>query len=331
MRVAVIGAGVAGLACARALVKAGHSVVVFEKSRGCGGRAATRRLGAFTFDQGATSIAPRGKAIERVMREEISTEGLVQVQKPIWTHGFGRIEPGDSMKTLVARYCYEGGINTLGKRLGEGLDVRLETRIEGLEVAGDGGVAIGGEVFDRAVVAIPLPQAKVLLDASGVARPLGPSVYRPCLSVMLGFAEAFDAPYHALIEPEQRHPLTWVSFEHLKVPGGFRAPEGQSALVAQLSPNYSRSKYEAEEGAIVEDTLDYLNQVLPKRFGAPVESQVMRWRYSQPEATLSFESLNPDGTAIVVTGDGTIGGRIEMAFEAGLKAAEFVMTHPPVQ
>ena len=42
-RVAIIGAGISGLACARQLVKSGVSVVVFDKGRGIGGRVATRR------------------------------------------------------------------------------------------------------------------------------------------------------------------------------------------------------------------------------------------------------------------------------------------------
>ncbi|MFN9939342.1 MAG: FAD-dependent oxidoreductase, partial [bacterium] len=41
--VVVVGAGVAGLACAGALRESGASVVVLEKSRGVGGRCATRR------------------------------------------------------------------------------------------------------------------------------------------------------------------------------------------------------------------------------------------------------------------------------------------------
>lgn len=42
-RVAVVGAGLAGLIAARAMADVGHTVAVFEKGRGLGGRMASRR------------------------------------------------------------------------------------------------------------------------------------------------------------------------------------------------------------------------------------------------------------------------------------------------
>ncbi len=41
--IAIIGAGIAGLSAARALNKAGHSVHLFDKSRGSGGRMSSKR------------------------------------------------------------------------------------------------------------------------------------------------------------------------------------------------------------------------------------------------------------------------------------------------
>ena len=58
MRVAVVGAGLAGLGAARELAKAEHQVTVYEKSDALGGRLLTKRLGDYVFDAGATSIAP---------------------------------------------------------------------------------------------------------------------------------------------------------------------------------------------------------------------------------------------------------------------------------
>ena len=58
-RVAVIGAGIAGLACARELARADARVTVFERSRGLGGRLGTRRQGNLAFDHGAQYITSR--------------------------------------------------------------------------------------------------------------------------------------------------------------------------------------------------------------------------------------------------------------------------------
>lgn len=44
LKVAVVGAGVAGTACAEALARSGRSVQLFDKSRGPGGRLARRRV-----------------------------------------------------------------------------------------------------------------------------------------------------------------------------------------------------------------------------------------------------------------------------------------------
>ncbi|MEY4932043.1 MAG: hypothetical protein RLZZ403_363, partial [Pseudomonadota bacterium] len=57
--VAIVGAGLAGLACARVLFGAQYSVTVLEKSRGLGGRIATRRVGRLAFDHGAQYLVVR--------------------------------------------------------------------------------------------------------------------------------------------------------------------------------------------------------------------------------------------------------------------------------
>jgi len=53
VRIAIVGAGVSGLVCGRTLASQGHQVVVFEKSRGVGGRATTRLLHGCVVDHGA--------------------------------------------------------------------------------------------------------------------------------------------------------------------------------------------------------------------------------------------------------------------------------------
>nr|MBP8061530.1 FAD-dependent oxidoreductase [Polaromonas sp.] len=73
--IAVVGAGIAGIACARTLMQAGHQVTVFEKSRGAGGRMATRRTEFGSFDHGTQYFTVRDPRFVKVLE---SVQGLVR-------------------------------------------------------------------------------------------------------------------------------------------------------------------------------------------------------------------------------------------------------------
>ena len=75
--VAVIGAGISGLVCARTLRDHGYPVTVFEKSRGVGGRMATRRTDdGFQFDHGAQYFTARDRRFRRYVNSWIA-DGIV--------------------------------------------------------------------------------------------------------------------------------------------------------------------------------------------------------------------------------------------------------------
>ena len=104
------------MGAARTLKANGYESVVFEKTKNVGGRCATRSTNGFVWDSGATSIMPRGKTLERVMLEQISTEGLVEIEKRVYVHSNLRVTPGDPNRG-GKRYVYENGIAELPKRL----------------------------------------------------------------------------------------------------------------------------------------------------------------------------------------------------------------------
>ena len=115
MRVAIVGAGLAGLMAGGTLAEAGHEVVLLDKGRSPGGRLATRRIGAATLDHGAQFFTVRSEAFAaRVDRWE--ADGLVRV----WCRGF-EVDDGHP------RYAVRGGMNALAKHLATGLDVRCST------------------------------------------------------------------------------------------------------------------------------------------------------------------------------------------------------------
>ena len=323
MKVAIVGAGVAGLSAGRALKKAGIQSVIYEKSRGPGGRVATRRVGPYTFDTGATSIAPRGMAIEAVMLQELDTSELIEVNKPIFTHVNLRPHAGDPARTAVARYTYRPGNNHLAKLLAQDLELRLNTTVDGLKRV-NGKIEVEGQTFDRVILTPPIPQASLLLWSIGESRPIANARYRSCISIMLGYERPLpETPYHALIDVEQRHPLTWVSLESAKSPG--RAPDGHSAVLLQMSSTYSQNHYQTDDGHLIKDVIPWVVQLLGEDFRNPVEVDTKRWKYSQPELTAVFESANRGNRGVVLAGDGLSAGRVERAFESGLDAAKLIL------
>lgn len=316
---AIVGAGVAGLAAARSLKSRGHEPVVFEKDDYIGGRCLTVRSGEFLFDLGATSVAPRGMALEAAMLRELPADGITRISKPIHTHAALRVSAGDPAKNRVERYTYREGNQMLATLLAEGLDVRLASPVEDLERT-NGEFRVRREEFDAIILTPPVPLSVPLLEAVGDKRPLQRVTYRPCLAVALGYSSV--APligYHALIEPEQRHPLTWLSIESEKCTG--RAPEGGTALVAQLSPYFSREKFDSPDKTIIDATLDSITRLYGEAFETPDVAFVHRWRLSLPESPAMFDSINQKGTKLIVAGDGMLAGRVEFAYETGVRAA----------
>lgn len=323
LRVGIVGAGFAGLAAARTLTAEGHEVVVYESTDRVGGRCETRRIGEYVFDTGVTSIAPRGRLIEPVMMGELSRDELILIPVPIYTHNGSRVAPGDMARNHVPRYAYRSGNERLPQLMSVGLDIRLESHVARFH-AGPEGFELSGERYDGLILTPPPPVAEQLLAASGERRSLSQASYRPCLSVLLGYELPAPATgYHAIIEPEQRHPLTWLSIENVKVPG--RAPDGCTALVAQMSPSYSRQEFESDDAKIVRDAATFVSRIYGPAWAAVAVSEVRRWKYSLPESLALFETVNPQKSKLIVAGDGLLGGRVEYAYETGVWAARMLM------
>jgi renalase len=131
LRVAVVGAGISGLICAKRLQDHGFEVTVFEKSRSVSGRAATRRgEPQLSFDHGAQYFTVRDSVFAQSVEKWVQL-GIVAE----WT---GRIVDVDGPNVLPktdqpVRYVGVPGMTAMARHMAEGIPVPFETRITRLE------------------------------------------------------------------------------------------------------------------------------------------------------------------------------------------------------
>ncbi len=334
-KIAIVGAGVAGLAAAYGLRDAAE-VVVFEKSRGVSGRAATRGRHGVRYDHGANYFRMEAPRVAHLVLRVLPTDELAEIAGDVWTFdGAGRLSPGDPDRNLMAKWTYRSGISTLGKLLLRASCAALQsqTRVGCLEKEPAGWRLYAEEghdlgVFEAVLLTPPAPQTADLLDVSSLPgrEHLVAALRRADYRTQLSFVLAFDRPlprpgdFYALVNTDGAHEVAWVGFEEDK-PG--HVPLGQSVLVVQMSPAWSRPRYEASLEELQSDVLRAVGALLGEALPAPAWADLQRWRYALPNGAADVETLREaEADGLFFAGDGLAGkGRVALAVQNGLEAA----------
>lgn len=321
MRVAVIGAGLSGLACARHLRATGHAVVVFEKSRGLGGRLASRRVDGRVVDHGAPAVdAPPGSALAAVV-DGLGGDEVVRIPAPVR----GAAPPDAPMTHPVA---FADGVTLLAKRMAADLDVVRGVRIATLRPVA-GGYELGDEQgnghgrFDAVVVSAPAPQAADLLERSPepAARVAALRALRYHPAVMLLAGIRMDTRFSGYPVYPGDGVLAAVSVQD----HGGRGTAGPVPVAARLTPERSAEALDAwDDDAVRAVALPALAAAL----GGAADvawSQVKQWRYCTVAERAAFDAVNPPGTRIVLCGDAVSPPGMAAVYDSGIAAAERVL------
>lgn len=323
--IAVIGAGIAGLACATQLENLGMRVSVFDKSRGNGGRMSTRRGDGWQGDHGAQYFTARDPLFITEL-ERWQRAGVADVWQPtiaVLGQGTPHRRPG-----TTSRYVGVPRMSSPARWLANGLAVTLSARVTRLnrhqhrwrlrfETSTPGREALEKIEFDAVLLALPSAQASRLTQphSARMTAQCDAIDMLPCWAVMLGFDVPVALPFDAAFV--NAGPLRWVARDNNK-PGR----PGSETWLLHANTTWSDQH--------LEDSPEEVGRVLARAFSAlggpaPVRTSAHRWRYAEPVSTPRSEVCAWDPfLKLGLCGDWLNGGRVEGAWLSGRALARAV-------
>ena len=313
-RVAVVGAGLAGLAAAEQLQRPGVATEVFEKARGAGGRTATRRVDGYAFDHGAPFFSVHDPRFHRWLQASGAERATTGWQGHVIALGRG---PGPTLLPRAQRLVGAPGMSSFARALAERLTVRYRTPVAAVTRRVDGWTVTAAEAchhgFDAVLLANPAEQARALLETahSPLARRVAGVVSAPCWAVMVAFPAPVPVPFDGLRCGEG--PLA-LAVRHRRKPG--RDDAECWTLLGQEA--WSREHLEADRALVADTLLAALAHSLGRDPGPPCFTRAHRWRYARPLNPLGVECLWDAEGGLGACGDWCPGGGVEGAVLSGV-------------
>ena len=341
-QIAIIGAGMAGITAARTLTQAGHRVTVFEKSRGAGGRMATRETVFGSFDHGAQYFTVRDARFTQAMRYALAVSP--NVCRP-WSANAVRVLDASGLVAAAAlpamepHWVAQPGMNTLVKLWAQPLpDLLTHTRVTGIARATGksgqwtlttmaetgAGTAQKHKGFDAVLLALPVAQARDLVQGVAAANRWADALAKveiaPCWTLMLAFPNA-SQPGLTTLGPQwsaarsTHHRIAWLARESSKPQ---RAPIERWTV--QASAAWSREHLQDSPERATAKLLKAFAEVTGIR-AEPAHAVAHRWLYAKTEVPLGKSHLWNATAGLGVCGDWCLGHRVENAFVSGLELA----------
>jgi renalase len=317
-RVAIVGAGLAGLSCARTLRSTGISVDVFEELSHVGGRIATTCAGRDRFDHGAQYLLPQDNEFRSYLTE-ISRLGFAERWAPRLRPG--ALPPGPNGDPWIVG---KPGMSSLVRPLADNVRVTLGKRVRSLEQRDNGwhlwlpeDVSVGP--FEAVAIAVPVFEAMRLLGDNHPLTMRLPLVRMlPCWALMVRIEEQNFPSQDVFINASEI--LRWIARDNTK-PG--RDQSGES-LVAHASPAWSIAAEDADADDVAEELWSEVGRILDLPPVRPSRMLAYLWRKGIVERALGQSHLYSSQLRIGVAGDWCLGSYAEHAFTSGRRLGQAI-------
>ena len=335
-RVAIIGAGLAGLTCAQKLRSHSLEVEIFEKSNVVGGRMATREIiDEFSahqfFDHGAQYFTARSDTFKTTVENWVK-EGSAA----LWTGVVGSITKGLLVPENQSHERFVGvpHMRSIVEDMTRDVNINLGHTVVKLQKENQKWTFNFAEHasksnFDLVVIALPPAQTATLLgtldqtsDSNDLKIECEKVVLTPCWAVMVSFSEKINLEFDGLFVNQSS--ISWVCRDSSKPQ---RAPGERFVIHASASWSLEH----------ISDSPEKVSQLLTSDFFEAIRATKQTpslvasklWRFAAPEENSKAhenekeakrELVSKDLT-LAICGDWCHGARVEGAFSSGLATA----------
>ncbi|MEE4253593.1 MAG: FAD-dependent oxidoreductase [Desulfuromusa sp.] len=316
MKVAVIGAGIAGLTAARMLTSAGADVTVFDKSKGTGGRLSSRSFAAGWIDHGAPYLTVADEKFAGFLYENIA-DSAISNWAPLSSGVVRSDEESDFIgvprNSALTRSLLDGAVFQPSTRI-----ARIEATEEGWHLFNDGESLLG--TWPHLIIAVPAPQALSLLrEQLLLAEQIRRVKMEPCWVAAIQSAHDLqDQPDIAVYE----HPVV-----RRIVHNSAKSERGnKNVYQVQASKSWSETHLEETTESVGEKLLQSFCELTSAAAGTELLF-VHRWRYAFTETALEQACLWDNHLQLGVCGDWCLGRTIEDAWRSGSALAAQILKH----
>ncbi|WP_337878590.1 FAD-dependent oxidoreductase [Rheinheimera sp.] len=320
MTIAIIGAGMAGAACASQLIQQGWQVSLFDKGRSVGGRMSSKRTEQGYLDLGAQYFTARDTAFLAQCQHWLRAGSI--------THWQGRLAQLESGAVVASpdeevRFIGVPSMQVPVAALLQGLALYTGRQVERLAFDGNrwqlfsAGASLG--CFEQLVLAIPQQQAEPLLRAAGVVDAELSTVFStpallPCWAVNVQLSHS-PWPYDGIFGNAGSQ-FSWLARQSSK-PG---RSQGEHWLL-HFSTAFSLQHLESDSSEIAGYALTALQQLVDQPLSADV-THCHRWRYARQNPAYPLYGMwYRPALALGLAGDWLYGGRVEHAWLSGMQLA----------
>jgi renalase len=339
---AIIGAGMAGIACARTLAQAGHRVTVFEQDAQAGGRMATLDTAYGSFDTGVQYFTVRDPRFVQALQTspDLCRPWSANAVRVLDAHG--RVVAA-SLPDREAHWVAVPGMNALLEHWAQPIrsgmlpkaTLHLRTRVHALErdaqrpkawqlrTEGPHDAPTVHAGFDGVVLAIPPKAAQHLLRAAPAAdwhAALDRVQVAPCWTLTLAYPQAMQPGMHTLgpqwnVARSTHHRIAWVARESSKPQ---RSPIERWTV--QANPDWSQ-EHRTDDPERVQAKMIKAFGEITGIVALPTQARILLWPQAQTVTPLGTSHLWDAELGLGLCGDWCLGNRVEDAFLSGLELA----------